>query len=182
MKAAVPGLVLSAGARIKRLPPQLETCKFAVVWAWDGLVNEVLVRMCLVDAPPQCRHNTSQLAPVQVERQHLLYHLNECLSTTALLVQPWPGNAKTSESSAFVTAAVPLPLDNTCIRSASWHTRAFLEDREGGKVELEVELPFTWMKALQNLGLAGALGYFRLVKVCRCTHDGYMNFVVPVCW
>ncbi|KAK9836344.1 hypothetical protein WJX81_007135 [Elliptochloris bilobata] len=139
LRAGPPGVVLVAGQRLWRLPPQLAACTHALLWPWD------------LDAL------RAQEAPVPVEAGFLLYTLNDVLSRTALLVQPLtlaPGD----DFSDVPCLDIALPLstqDGRLVEAVDSHS---------GDV-VKIAPPPVLSKALAELGLDRALGSLRLLQL-----------------
>eukprot|EP00798_Chlamydomonas_sp_ICE-L_P005845 gene5845-6131_t len=152
-------LVFKCGQRVWRLPSQLEACTHAMLWPWD------------IDPDPASRAK----AAVATEASFLLYHLNEMLGSTAVMVQPLGPPSGSNEDSSFDDSTspsatrsfahqlsivdVPLPLDS----SSSSNTVRGIERRS--VCEWEIPISEGIRHALDGLGLSKGLGYIRMMRL-----------------
>lgn len=189
--SAPPALVVPAGGRMTRLPPQLERCVQALVWPWDARA---------VRAKPG--------EAIVVPAGEMLRALNVMLRRTALLVQPLRGSyprsadphparagealdTQTEDTATSVALVdVPLPLKTSpglharTQSTASSTSNSGWADFEGpgqpGAAEaedevevsglapdgssLDLKLPAGCAAGLQSLGLGAAVGCVRLLR------------------
>ncbi|GBF94849.1 hypothetical protein Rsub_08021 [Raphidocelis subcapitata] len=191
-------LVLAAGQRLWRLPPQLEHCSHALLWSWDP---EPRANM---EGPPQL-----------VEGALLLASLNEMLSRAPVMAQPLlfsepVGSDGDAGGQGAAPAAAPAPAPEVELADVALPLRAASDaaagddgaaappakqrasSRGGAAADLppgggplrvravhrrsgrheEVDLPAAVVRALGRLGLERAVGYLRLVRVTRGGRHG----------
>jgi FAM91 C-terminus/FAM91 N-terminus len=135
-------LVIPAGTRLSRLPGLLHGADAALVWPWDAAA---------VRASPA--------EPLEIRSNALLHALNHLLAKTALLVQP----IDTSTEEAPAVVSVPLPLCSSSSPTTTITTKIIGYFKDGSTEE--VVLPTGCKEALEKLGLGGAVGLLRLLRV-----------------